>query len=397
MLFDMTKMERRLATWEQAGLIDADTRQRIATYERQQQRPIAAYAIGVLGAATVTLGVVSIVASNWEEISPDVKLGLDLVLGAALAAGTYLSVQRERLWASEILITLLYGFTLASLALVGQIYQLGTPTYQALLLWSGATLPLLVLARSRYVAALFWIGLATTHGFALGEALEWMLRYLEASDRTQANLAITLIGLSPLPYVLATRIPWMVRERPDVSSTFVTLTRTALAGALLLLPMLWYADIDGDDSPSWSLLVVGLTWGAFAAALPRLDPEGSPRAHLAIRVIVGVAWLTLTLGTTFERGESELVGALLQLGFLALFAWSAFERGGVRTFHVCTALIALRVLIIYFEIFGSLLSTGLGLVSGGALTLGVAYVWRRQTRDLAEKLTRNREGPLDVA
>ena len=55
-------------------------------------------------------------------------------------------------------------------------------------------------------------------------------------------------------------------------------------------------------------------------------------------------------------------------------------------FNLLTALIALRVLGIYFEVFGSLLSTGVGLITGGLLTLLIGWLWRRKTGDLAVRL-----------
>jgi uncharacterized membrane protein len=48
----------------------------------------------------------------------------------------------------------------------------------------------------------------------------------------------------------------------------------------------------------------------------------------------------------------------------------------------------LRLLIVYFEVFGSMLSTGLGMITGGALTLLLAWVWKRKSPQLAEQLRR---------
>jgi hypothetical protein len=67
-------------------------------------------------------------------------------------------------------------------------------------------------------------------------------------------------------------------------------------------------------------------------------------------------------------------------------AWTSIQLGQVRAFNVLTALIALRVLAIYFEVFGSLLSTGVGLITGGALTLAVGWLWQRKTTALAARL-----------
>src|SRR5262249_4465408 len=144
---------RRLARWEEAGLIDGATRARIRAFEQSQRAPVALYALGVLGAGTLALGVLSVIAANWDGIPGTGKLGGDLLIGVALAVATYVAVRRGLGWPAEVLITLFYGFTLASIALVGQVYQLTAPMYQALLAWSAATLPLVLLGRSQALAA----------------------------------------------------------------------------------------------------------------------------------------------------------------------------------------------------------------------------------------------------
>jgi uncharacterized membrane protein len=43
-------------------------------------------------------------------------------------------------------------------------------------------------------------------------------------------------------------------------------------------------------------------------------------------------------------------------------------------------------LIVYFEVFGSLLDTGLGLVTGGLLTLLLIWFWARKRREFDREL-----------
>jgi hypothetical protein len=40
----------------------------------------------------------------------------------------------------------------------------------------------------------------------------------------------------------------------------------------------------------------------------------------------------------------------------------------------------------YFEVFGSMLSTGLGMITGGVLTLLLAWLWKRKSPELATRL-----------
>ena len=73
---------------------------------------------------------------------------------------------------------------------------------------------------------------------------------------------------------------------------------------------------------------------------------------------------------------------------MSLLAWTALQAGSRTWFNLLTAVIGLRVVIIYFEVFGSLLQTGLGLIAGGALTLFIAWFWLRKSSALADQLMR---------
>lgn len=383
-----SSLQRKLARWEEAGLIDAATRTRIETFEHADRKPIATYALGVLGAGTVALGIVSIIAANWDAIPGGVKLATDLALGAALAAATYASVERGRGWLTEVLVTVFYGFTLASLALVGQVYQLGTPVYQALLVWSLTTLPLVLVGRSRTLGVLVTAGLATTHV----ASLEGLFDALELRRADERNLLATLAFVSPLVYVPLSRLAWLTRERPEYARVLGEAAWVAVLVGGFALQFVWYERLDAGDTLSWALAATGLAVALLAAALPKLYPELAATPHRTLAILLGYAWLGLALGTSFTRGSVDFVGALLQVGWLGLFAWLALQLGLARLFHALTGLVGLRVIAIYFEVFGSMLDTGVGLVTGGLLTLVVAWLWRRKTRDLTAKLRAPVEG-----
>jgi uncharacterized membrane protein len=61
-------IEKKLARWREAGLLDEAAAARIAAFEQTSQRPVLLYALGGLGALTLGIGIVSIVAANWYAI-----------------------------------------------------------------------------------------------------------------------------------------------------------------------------------------------------------------------------------------------------------------------------------------------------------------------------------------
>src|SRR5262245_41662225 len=219
-------LERKLARWQEAGLIDAATRARIEAHEQSERKPVVPYALAVLGAGTLALGILSVVAANWDAIPGRVKVGSDLAPGAVLAVATYRAVSQGRRLATEVLVTLFYGFTLASLALVGQVYQLTAPTYQALLVWSASTLPLVLLGQSRFLAALVTAGLALTHVTAVAALFEHVSESVAISEDTERNLVAAVSFASALVYVPLSRVPWLLRNRPEYARTLGSIAWT---------------------------------------------------------------------------------------------------------------------------------------------------------------------------
>ena len=376
-------VERKLRRWREAGLIDDTTYARIADFLRQAQQPVAMYALIGLGASTVGLGLISLVAANWELIPRPVKLGVDLALGVALALLLRQALARQSRLAREALVTLYYAFTLASLALVGQLYQLNTPTYQALVTWCVATLPLVLLGESRFLGALYTAGLVTTHGFAL----EALFDALDAAhSRALAfNLGACVVFISPLPYLLLGFLPWLIRERPQYAFCLRACGATAIVLGGCAIPMIWYDSIGPAETLHWALLVTLPIALAGSALVTRLLRQERELPLLALQLVLPAAWLMLAISTAFERNSADFIGALLQIAWLAGLAFVSYRARRVRLFNTFTRLLALRILIVYFEVFGSLLDTGVGLVVGGALTLLGAWWWQRKMRQLAAR------------
>ena len=135
----MREMERLLARWEAAGLIDGERAAAIRRYEGAQARPGGrqwqVLLALVLGGMLLGAGVLLFVAAHWDRISPAGRMSLVLAMlvffhGVGLAA-------RERFAG---LATAMHGVGTvsagAAIALVGQIFNMQEHWAGAVLLWA---------------------------------------------------------------------------------------------------------------------------------------------------------------------------------------------------------------------------------------------------------------------
>jgi hypothetical protein len=384
-------VKRKLTEWHAAGLLSAEDAAGILQYEeqRQRQRPYLLYALGGLGALAVATGVLALVASNWDAIPPAVKLGADLLLVAALSAGLVRADAKHASWVRETLILLQYGVVLASIGLVSQVYHLGGEPYQALLVWSALTFFLMSRGRSAVLAGIWILGLKVTFGAVL-EKLE-DTRALGLEEELVAGLAY-LVPLTCLGLAGSERL---ARARPHLAGALRSFGWLELALAGSLGPLAFYSD-DAADHPGQLLVAFVLAALATGVLIARAGPKGerATPARRAVQAVLVAVLLASFLPFLLPHEEWPAAAALAFIAFWATVGWAGYTLRQLPVLNVATAMIGLRILIAYFEVFGSLLSTGLGLITGGLLTLLFTWLWVRKSKDFKRQFGADRAPPV---
>lgn len=373
------RLARQLARWQAEGLVDEATAGRIAEFEASHRNPFVLPALVAIGAGAIALGLVSIVAANWAAIPGRVKIACDLAIGAALAAATAWAALRGKTLATEALATVSWGFTLASLALVGQVYQVQSPTWRALLTWAAATTPLLLLARSRPVAVLWAGGWLAAQAAGWGAIFEHLEGDLGLTPHDASNAMLVLVAAAPLPWIAAGRARGLLRDHPIHARVVEEVGWLGIAVLGTIASLAWYSARGADPEIGWGVLGTGLVAAALVLGLPRWHPEWPAARRSALSLAVGIAWVAFALGDAFPRPAAGWVAAIAQILFFGALAWASAAGGDERLFRTFTGLIGLRILAVYLEVFGSLLTTGIGLVAGGLLTLALVWAWRRSS------------------
>jgi uncharacterized membrane protein len=373
-------LEQNLKRWTEARLVSPDQAERILAFEKQRERPTLLYAVAGLAGLAVAIGLVSIVAANWDLIPGRMKLALDAVVVVGLGQALVLLGTRPPAWLEEAARVAYYGLVLASIALVGQVYQLGGNAAQALLAWSVLTFPLMALGRSARVGSLWLVGLQVTYFVGLSELAE--------GGSSRADHALAAVYWAPLAALALGRTRWLRRLRPE----YADVLRAAAWVELVLLAsassLAFYETLAQGERTPW--LVVGVSLVATGWLCYQTEPTPAGRAQ---RSLLATAFAACHLPLFMPHGKWPLVAALAFIVVFAVVALASHRKGRSRLLHLATAAIGLRLLVIYFEVFGTLLDTGLGLTLGGLLTLLVTWFWARKRREFDRELSAREPAP----
>lgn len=138
-------LQTEIETWIKAKIITAEQANQIRLRYQELKKPQLHLSeiISWFGAILMGLGLILLLAYNWDELSRPMRLSIAVGLLIFAQAGTYISfIKRKkdrRLEAWSVFQTLMTG---AALALMGQTYHIDLQFDQLLLAWLVLTLPL---------------------------------------------------------------------------------------------------------------------------------------------------------------------------------------------------------------------------------------------------------------
>ena len=400
------QLEQLLRAARAQGLVDSGVVEQLTALaaERERERGWLSLGgvLGRLGAAVTILGVILLIAANWQQIGAGVKIvGFLLLLGGAHGAGLWIQATgRPYPHFAEALHFLGAGLFLGGLALVGQIYHLPANPPRAMLVWLVAIAPLAVLLRSPAISGLgilaAWLWLhfegadsaspLHTTGFTaylmltvgMGLALLGAQSTL-GRERDERRIRLVLRGAAQLMLFYGVYMLGFFRRFSERAETVSTGSLALPLGALVL----------GSAG-------VVLGWNRLAPEVPWLRARLS--LLLALLVTTCVVALLIDVGvippgpavSVFEFGTADRfqVGTVI-VSAAAWVLWFLFALwlvvyGGLsrqRDF-VNTGVLAFGLGIVtrFIDLIGGLADNGTLFVLGGVVLLGTAWAmerWRR--------------------
>ena len=386
----------RLQAWEAAHIITPEQGAAIRELEHtyaapaesafRYQRIIAI--ISAFGGILLAAGLILLVGSNWADIPRLAKLGLAVgtVVGLeALGYGLRYHTEYRRIGATFLFVgAAAYG---AAIMLVAQAYQYPVDDPNLMLLWFAPLLPLAYLARSQMIAAL---GIAVGYG-ALGyRTAEWFERAPSSAEEVGWQVLYLAVGatvaaLGYLHYRFGDSFKPMGRPYQWIGSL------TVLVFLYLMSFEHWYNRgsaglLDALPSEVWFVLVASLivTVGS-AIALIRSGAGDAKAAATGIGVSAGAAYamiLMLLIETTGAPTAPHLVTNLLLVGALIGFVAVGVATKQAALVNLSLAFFGLTVITRYIEVSAGMFATGVSMMLGGALMIGLAWGLERLRRNL---------------
>ena len=433
---------------ERAGIITAAQREQLlayaATYESSGGRLGGAAWLGVFAGLFVVAGVSLLIARNWEDIAPLVRIGV--FLAALLAAGEGAIRTRERSVAVSVPLELLWLFLpLLGIGLFAQTFQLSGDPIQPFLLWLALTAPLAWSSPRPVVASIHtfaMVGCLFIGNFVIDAASSL---FASGTGSQVGMLALTEDGSRPLAWVLSVLLlvlvsvqslrllprahrhhfvgvwavwVWSLLLAPTplhlrhegwiilAAVTLATLWIVVLAyldtsfeeratsmlvwlATLYALTFTWHMDraATGSTTPMGlavvEAVVVGALGGILALPLHRLSPL-PPWAWAAKAVLIApvlVAMLYLSDAVQLVWQAAVLMNAILVVIAVGLM-WHGSLVREVAQINL-GVLVLVGVLITRFlDVFGNMLRSGVGFIVAGLLLAALSWALERTRRRL---------------
>lgn len=359
-------IKKKTSKWEEAGLLSADQATQIIEYEKNRAASKLFKGLYGTGAFSVLVGILAIVASNWQIIPAETKLIVHLLINVGAAYGVYqFDIHNKRLL-RELFIFGFMGLTLTLIALTGQVFHLNGSIASALVLWMVLTTPFVLTFGHTKISLFPWIiSFVTAISAVMYEYI-----YPSLSDTAQLVVSVGIWTMLPVIFVQSSAAVQKLK-RPELQNLLFYM---GIAGAAIIANIccqLWYVDL--EDSLGIQILVLG----SFALTAMLISMMRFPTEFTVVQDIKNTRlFLWGSLGASaipfaLPGVESDILGAATFIGYWIFLGYIGQITGRQNLVSLAITVIALRIYVIYLEVFGTLLQSGFGLIFSGLLLMGM--------------------------
>lgn len=326
------RLEKKLNLWESRNLITAGQKQQILEFENSNKKPLFLMGMTLFGIYIMAMGVISLIAANWDVIPGAAKIVLDMALLSAVAYGTFRAGEKNKeIWFEGGIIAL-FMLCGASIGLIGQVFQTNGSLTAGGIMWSLLTIPLLTISK-RKVLPFLWIPL----------------------------FMVSIGSIEDLWDLLEVVLDWWIWDRyPETGLIILLGIGGILAGFFSMLNYIF--------KPGFQVFKVALFYAYF--------------------LMYGTAIGFMLFGF-FENTRIFINIYIILTLFFAGTAFVGDRLGRVRQVNGNIAALYILFLFIYFRVLGSLMMTGIGMIVSGAVIIGSLHFTRKIIRQIKTAKEKN--------
>jgi uncharacterized membrane protein len=395
----------------------------------------AAHWIGAAAGLFVALGLILVVASNWDKIGAIAKMGAFLLLFYGVGEAV---LRLESKPAAAIpLETLWFFMPVLGIGLYAQIFNLSGDPVKPYLVWAALSAPLAVFSKrplAAYLCAillftvLYWGTLGSTNmlsltarygrdaqplwhwalalgvlaggvliypgkktGLPLGAGVVWLfvLMVADTAIKVRSEALVLLTGMS-----LA--VLWLTYGR-ETAEEKAGLPLTAWTAAVYLMTFFWHYRGHSSYGSSSSDTAAGgvIAWLLFAGALisalfrkQRMLPEGATEDYLA-KALLAASMLGAFLLFDASEGSAKILAVIANVILAAYGAGciiSGAKTANEKLINRGVLVITLTAITRFIDLFGGLLKSGVAFIVTGLAFGALAYFVNQGRKALIESV-----------
>jgi uncharacterized membrane protein len=377
--FRMNINERNLEDWVKHNLITNEQAHNILVYENShdhQKSSFAVFGFAALGIVIIAMGLIAIIASHWYQIPDAIKIAADYIFLGTLGGACYHYRKADRPLLFE---GLLLGFIfsiLASIALIGQIFQLSGFIPDTLLFWTLITLPV-ALFSGTFMTPFIWVSVFVPS--VLAEMVHFIFQtygFVECAYIAAFTMVPIVCGL------IATGMRFIKFKTVYWHQSFVFWTM--ITGFVIVFTADVNTMLESICKNEFYILPALILTVISVTCVHATDMFSNFQKTLVTILLV---IYMLFMHFAFFSDPIELLGAAFSIVILALAAVYCASCQYRKLFHFFTFLIAVRFFYVYLRHIHGLASTGLGLIISGGLIIFLVVMWNRYSKVLLERIT----------
>ncbi|MGO1121030.1 DUF2157 domain-containing protein [Rhodovibrionaceae bacterium A322] len=342
------------------------------------------------GSLVALLGIILIIATNWDEFSSLLKISVFIAL-LGTTHGLGLFADRKGYGKTAMSLHFLgAGLFMAGIGLMAQIFHLTSESGESYLIWAVMIAPLAFLLRSGPIALLAIVGLAL-----------WSLDFFDYLD----DIGFEANGLLPALLLCLWLSGVLLRAKDSPFGSYFLYS--GAVGTLLYLYILGFAHnyfqlADGTFSMVSQGLPLGLLIVSLllAPVLRRVEGGYSLLFYIGLlstlacfvaftlMAVVQVDWSFDYFSFGYDRSVflmPLLVSVFAWIGYFCLLIWAVVKGAMTQQFwllNISMVLLGVGIITRFLDLMGSMLNTGIVFVVAGFLLVLVGYLLERWRRSL---------------